>query len=72
LQADETLSRIKRLLPIRVKNFDRTCAQIEAKRRSGLIPFCVGPKMGAPRKRRARFMSSFHFDAAVSEDVSRA
>jgi len=37
-----------------------------------LIPFCVGPKMGAPRKRRARFMSSFHFDAAVSEDVSRA
>jgi hypothetical protein len=29
LQADETLSRIKRLLPIRVKNFDRTCARIE-------------------------------------------
>jgi hypothetical protein len=61
LQADETLSRIKRLLPIRVKNFDWTRAQIDGKERYGLMMFCDGPKMGAPQKRSATVHVSVSF-----------
>jgi hypothetical protein len=72
VQADETLSRIKRLLPIRVKNFDRRCPQVEGKRRSGLMMIAMVRKWARRESAEQRFISSFHFDTAVTEDASRA